>query len=163
MKTTQLVWLAAVVLTVSAVAHGTGTEVPKPAEEKPAAPFDEAKAIEALQQKIAGKENEPAGTVFENVKVLREVPAGRLLRVMQLGYARSLGVSCDHCHVAGNWASDDNEHKRIARQMAVMTTELNEKTLPAMAELAGEKPTVNCTTCHRGQEKPALSLEKTTP
>ena len=155
MKRTRLGLLAATVLTVALAAALAGAQ-----EQKPPEPFDEGKALAALQQRIAGKENEPAGAVFENVRVLGEVPAGRLLRIMQLGYSRSLGVSCDHCHVAGNWASDENEHKRIARQMAVLTRDLNEKALPAIAELAGKNPTVNCTTCHRGEEKPAVSLEK---
>lgn len=121
--------------------------------------FDAQKALEALGAAIAGKEDDPADQVFQNVKVLGDVPAKRLLAIMRMGYARSLGVSCDHCHVAGEWASDEKESKRIARQMARMTRELNEKVLPAIPELAGKQPTVNCTTCHRGQRKPALSLD----
>lgn len=130
--------------------------------EGPTAPpvsFDEEKALEALRARIAGKEDDPAEQVFENLKVLGAVPSKRLLGIMQIGYARSLGVSCDHCHVAGDWASDEKEGKRIARQMMRMTRELNETVLPAIPELAGKKPTVNCTTCHRGQRKPALSLD----
>jgi Photosynthetic reaction centre cytochrome C subunit len=129
------------------------------AEGSAAAPFDEAAALRNLETQIAGKEGEPAKVVFKNTQVLAGVPAGRLLRIMQMGYSRSLGVSCDHCHVAGDWASDANQNKRIARQMALMTNELNAKSLPAISELAERKPTVNCTTCHRGQKKPALSLE----
>ena len=121
--------------------------------------FDEQKALEALRAAMAGKEDDPADQVFKNVKVLGAVPAKRLLAIMRVGYARSLGVSCDHCHVAGDWASDEKESKRIARQMARMTRELNERVLPAIPEMAGKEPTVNCTTCHRGQRKPALTLD----
>jgi hypothetical protein len=43
--------------------------------------------------------------------------------------------------------------------MSEMTRELNQRTLPAIPDLAGKEPTVNCTTCHRGSRKPALSLD----
>ncbi len=155
MKRSKAAGLLAAAVVLGALAPRTGAEEPKDA-----APFDEAKAIEGLKLQIAGKEKEPAGTVFKNVQVLGAVPAGRLLGIMQIGYARSLGVTCTHCHVAGDWAADDNAHKRIARQMSLMTRELNDKLLPAIPELAGKEPRVNCTTCHRGQEKPALSLEE---
>ncbi|HEX5758094.1 MAG TPA: c-type cytochrome [Thermoanaerobaculia bacterium] len=149
-----------VVLAIALFDCAAAAPPPKADEPKDPAPFDEAQAIARLKQQIAGKENEPAGSVFKNVQVLGAVPAGRLLGIMKIGYAGSLGVTCTHCHVAGDWGSDDNAHKRIARQMSLMTRELNEKTLPAIPELAGKEPRVNCTTCHRGQEKPALSLEE---
>ena len=155
MKRSKAAGLLAAAVVLGVLAPRTGAEEPKVP-----APFDEAKAIEGLKLQIAGKEKEPAGTVFKNVQVLGAVPAGRLLGIMQIGYARSLGVTCTHCHVAGDWAADDNAHKRIARQMSLMTRELNDKLLPAIPELAGKEPRVNCTTCHRGQEKPALSLEE---
>ena len=36
--------------------------------------FDEAKALDALRAGIAGKEDDPADQVFQNVKVLGSVP-----------------------------------------------------------------------------------------
>lgn len=134
------------------VAPVTPTAVPAPVT------FDEAEAIRALQASIAGRENEPASRVFSNVKLHGETPAGRLLRIMELGYSRSLGVSCDHCHVATDWASDEKAAKRIARQMILFTRELNDQRLPLLSELADRKVGVNCTTCHRGEKKPALDL-----
>lgn len=122
--------------------------------------FDEREALAAVRRSIEGREHEPAGKVFQNIKHLGDIPADRLLRVMEFGYSRSLGVSCNHCHVAKDWASDEKEAKRIARQMAVLTKTLNETTLTAIPELADRKPTVNCTTCHRGERKPALSIAK---
>src|SRR5215467_14650385 len=59
-------------------------------------PFDQDQALASLRQAIAGKEEKPASEVFKNIQVLKGVPAGRLLRVMELGYAKSLGVSCTH-------------------------------------------------------------------
>jgi hypothetical protein len=107
---------------------------------------------------IAGHENEPAGQVFKNVKSLTTVPAGRLVAIMSLGYGRSLGVSCTHCHVAGDWASDDKPQKQIARDMIQMAATINTQLLANIKNLKGPQPIVNCTTCHRGQVKPALNL-----
>ena len=102
------------------------------AEEPDEAPVDESLVLIQLAETIAGQENKPAGEVFSNVQVLRSVPAGRFLRIMRLGFSRSLGVSCDYCHSSSDWASHDNAHKRIARQMAMLTEELIDKLLPAL-------------------------------
>src|SRR5690242_9361613 len=46
----------------------------------------------AVLEKIAGHENEPAEQVFKNIQSLKGMPAGRLVRVMNMGYSRALGV-----------------------------------------------------------------------
>jgi hypothetical protein len=107
---------------------------------------------------IAGREKEPAGQVFKNVKRLGSVPAIQLLAIMNTGYAKSLGVSCSHCHVVGEWASEAKPQKQIARDMAAMAATINSQLLPAIQHLRGPEPVVNCTTCHRGSIKPALDL-----
>src|SRR4051812_14945742 len=56
---------------------------------------------------IQGRTKEPAETVFKNIKSLKGVPAGRVVAIMNLGYSQSLGVSCTHCHVAGEWEKED--------------------------------------------------------
>ena len=111
-----------------------------------------------VMKTIAGKEELPAKEVFKNIKWMPEMPAGRLLRVMDMGYARSLGVGCDHCHVPGKWASDEKSEKVVARQMAQMVQTINTDLLAKVTGLDNEKAIVNCTTCHRGQVKPALNL-----
>jgi hypothetical protein len=107
---------------------------------------------------IKGKENRPAGEVFRNVQFLKDVPAARFLRMMDAGYTRSLGVTCEHCHVEDRWDADDLRPKRAAREMAVMTREINARLLK-MENLDDEESTVNCTTCHRGNIKPATELK----
>jgi hypothetical protein len=107
---------------------------------------------------IAGKEGQPASEVYQNVKLLTTVPAGRLVAIMNQGYGRSLGVSCAHCHVTTNWASDDKPEKQIARDMIQMAGTINTQLLANIKNLKGPQPIVNCTTCHRGQVKPALNL-----
>lgn len=107
---------------------------------------------------IAGKENVAAESVFKDIKVLKGVPAGRLPRIMNLGYGRSLGVRCAHCHVQDQWEKDDKPQKQIARDMADLSRTLNTELLPKIKNLKSEHPVVNCTTCHRGQVKPATNL-----
>lgn len=120
--------------------------------------FDTAAAIATLKAAIAGKENQSAETVFRNIQLLKGVPAGRVLGIMQMGFSPALGVDCTHCHVPGQWESDAKKEKQVAREMAGMTREINEKYLAAIKGLDSEKPAVNCTTCHRGEVKPALNL-----
>lgn len=114
--------------------------------------------LEAISKQIAGNESKPAGEVFKNVRMLKEISAGRLLSVMNFGYSRSLGVSCTHCHVPGKWESDEKPNKQVARDMVVMVGKINGDLLAGISNLRSSKATVNCTTCHRGQVQPALSL-----
>jgi hypothetical protein len=108
---------------------------------------------------ITGRETEPAGQVFKNIKSLNAVPAGRLVAIMNLGYGRSLGVTCEHCHVVGQWASDDKPQKQIARDMIAMAATINNQLLANIKNLKGPQAIVNCTTCHRGSIKPALNMQ----
>ena len=108
---------------------------------------------------IAGRENLPADSVFRNIEVLKGVPAGRLVRMMDMGYGRSLGVSCDHCHDTVEWESDEKRPKDVARQMMAMVGTINRELLPKIEGIESERPVVNCTTCHRGSTKPALNME----
>lgn len=114
--------------------------------------------LEAISKQIAGNESKPAGEVFKNIKMMKEVSAGRLLSIMNFGYSRSLGVSCTHCHVPGKWESDEKPVKQVARDMAAMVGKINGELLAGIGNLRSSKPTVNCTTCHRGQTQPALSI-----
>ena len=137
-------------------AQTTDSPTPTPA----AAPveFNQADALAKLREQIKGKEQEPAEKVFKNIQILKGVPAARLLAIMEMGYARSLGVNCTHCHVAEKWEAEDKPTKQIARDMAAMVKTVNTDLLKNIKNLKSETPTVNCTTCHRGQVKPALNL-----
>ncbi len=114
-------------------------------------------------QKIEGKENLPADSVFKNIKLFKGRPAGQLLRIMNGGWGRSLGVGCAHCHVVGEWDKEDKVQKQIARDMSAMVAQINAQLLPAIKNLKSERPIVNCTTCHRGDVKPALNLAADPP
>lgn len=122
--------------------------------------FDQAAAIARLREQIKGREQEPAEKVFKNIQManVKTFPAARVLAMMEMGYARSLGVNCTHCHVPDKWESDEKPQKQIARDMAAMVMRINGEMLKGIKNLQGPQPTVNCTTCHRGQIKPALNL-----
>jgi len=117
-------------------------------------------ANEVLKQ-IAGKENMAAESVFKNIKQLKGMPAGRLVRAMNLGFGRSLGVGCNYCHIVGHWADEDKPKKEIARGMMQMVSTINEEILPKIKNLGDggdDKPTVNCGMCHRGERKPGRGM-----
>ena len=122
--------------------------------------FDQAAAIAKLREQIKGREQEPASAVFKNIQTafLKTRPAGQLLAVMEMGYSRSLGVNCTHCHIPGKWESDEKATKGIAREMSAMVLRINGELLKPIKNLKSENPVINCTTCHRGEVKPALNL-----
>lgn len=87
----------------------------------------------------------------KNLKVLTAEEYGPLMRT----YTAALGVQCTYCHApGGNFASDENPHKDVARTMITMVKEMNSK------YLAGKKE-VTCYTCHRGAEEPLTAPPET--
>jgi hypothetical protein len=121
-------------------------------------PFNQEQKLEELRKKIADQKDKPAEEVFKNIQQFKGVPAARVLRIMEIGYSKSLGVNCAHCHVVDQWDKDDKPAKQIAREMADMARAINGDLLKKIKNLKGPNPAVNCTTCHRGQLKPALNL-----
>jgi hypothetical protein len=120
--------------------------------------FDQNQKLADLAKRIAGQETKPASEVFKNIQLLKAMPAGRLLKVMELGYSKSLGVNCAHCHVVDQWEKDDKPTKQITREMIKMAGTINNDYLKSIKNLKSASPIINCTTCHRGQLKPALNL-----
>ena len=131
---------------------------PTPTPAPTAAEFDQKAALAKLREQIKGREQEPASAVFKNIQIMKNRPAGQLLAVMEFGYARSLGVNCTHCHVPDKWESEEKTQKQTARDMSLMVAKINGELLKNIKNLKSESPTINCTTCHRGQVRPALNL-----
>ena len=128
----------------------TGTQQQTPAQQ----PERNSLALK-LEESIKGKENLPAEEVWKNIKIFNGRPAIQVLRIMELAYTPGLGVKCSYCHNTEKWESDEKKPKEIARQMSLMLRELN----PKLQTITGkDDATVNCTTCHRGDTKPALNL-----
>jgi hypothetical protein len=106
---------------------------------------------------LGDRKNQPASQIFTNIQIewLKGIPAENLLDIMNWGYSRALGVSCTHCHVTEDYASDEKRPKRAAREMAVMHHGVNEQ-LRQMQNLASPaaKRSIICFTCHRGAINP---------
>ena len=69
------------------------------------------------------------------------------IRPMMGAFRTALGVQCTYCHVQGDFSSDENPKKEIARHMITMVREIN-------AKFPDGKEHVTCYTCHRGAEEP---------
>jgi hypothetical protein len=91
----------------------------------------------------------------ENVKLLTDLQ-GPALRAEMQRISAALGVKCDHCHVQGNFASDEKSPKRTARRMIEMTRGLNTQFFPKHEVKEGESALgrVTCYTCHQGSTEP---------
>jgi tetratricopeptide (TPR) repeat protein len=97
---------------------------------------------------------------FTNLKVLpKDVGKRQLLDAMK-DFTQALGQRCEFCHVQKiegdfdsiDWASDENKHKNVAREMMKMANTINSDLLPESDE---GKLRVKCVTCHRGLKNPA--------
>jgi hypothetical protein len=103
--------------------------------------------IGALAQEGAKKGPPPEP---KNLKVLKGMPREQLIPVMRT-FTASLGVKCDYCHVQGDFASDENPKKDIARNMIVMSQHIGTH-FPEDG-----KHHVTCYTCHRGTTEPLVA------
>ena len=96
------------------------------------------------------KQVETAGQRFKNIKVLNDMPADQLGKVMNLMSA-SLGVNCNFCHIENDFAKDGKEEKETAREMVKMTFDLNKNYF-------GGKQEMSCNTCHQGHTHPQSAV-----
>lgn len=124
---------------------------------RPDDPPKENPLVTEMLKALGPNAKKPAGEVFRNVQLMKDVPADRFLRIMDTGYRQSLGVSCDYCHVEDRWEADEKRPKRAAREMILMVRMINDH-LHKLQEINTEEASVNCTTCHRGYVKPALQM-----
>ncbi len=95
---------------------------------------------------------------LENVKVLTGW-TGTDVREEMRRMSEALGVKCEHCHVQGNFASDEKRAKHTGRRMLQLTLALNAEFFPAHEPAAGESKLgrVTCYTCHNGSATPKVS------
>ena len=100
-------------------------------------------AVSVSAQEKGGKKGPPGPP--KNLKLLS--PDTNIIATMQ-AFRTALGVQCVYCHVQGDFASDDNPKKEVARMMITMARDIN-------AKFPDGKQHVRCYTCHRGQTEPA--------
>ena len=96
----------------------------------------------------AKKREIPAPTNLKVLKVTTGTEVGQIMRTFTAG----LGVQCSYCHVQGNFASDDNPKKEVARKMIQMAMKIN-------GEFPDGKMHVSCYTCHQGEAEPKTAPE----
>jgi len=106
--------------------------------------------LSAQQKKGDAKQSGPPPNPT-NLKVLKVSSGAEVRQIMQT-FTAALGVQCANCHVQGNYASDDNPKKEIARRMIRMTQTIN-------AQFPDGKMLVSCYTCHRGEAQPKNAPE----
>jgi hypothetical protein len=82
-------------------------------------------------------------------KNLRVLPQDTNLGQVMGSFRAALGVQCTYCHVAGDFPSDDNAKKGMARNMIRISADIN-------ANFPDGNMHVTCYTCHRGEAKPRM-------
>ena len=102
----------------------------------------------ATDRAAIAQSDKPAEQAFNNIQVLKGMPASQLMPVMHF-MRTSLGVRCDYCHVAenGKYQLDDKPAKQTARRMIQMVFDLNR-------EKFGGMMVITCNTCHQGRARP---------
>lgn len=102
----------------------------------------------------------PAPAVVEspNVKVLKGLYAQQFQEEMNF-IVQGLGVSCNSCHVRGDFANEEKPLKQTARRMLEMTKAINQQFFPDLKPADGESVLgrVTCYACHKGEQKPKLA------
>lgn len=97
-----------------------------------------------------------------NLKVLPEQTSAAELSKIMIGFARSLGVRCSHCHVGVegrpltefDFVSDERPAKQTARLMLQMVKAINENHLAKIDKAGSTRLEVSCVTCHHGVARP---------
>ncbi|QZH75057.1 MAG: photosynthetic reaction center cytochrome c subunit [Erythrobacter sp.] len=91
-----------------------------------------------------------AGEVYENVQVLGDISADEFNYLMAaITEWVSPEQGCNYCHNPANMASDEVYTKVVARNMLLMTQNVNANWSSHVAETG-----VTCWTCHRGNNIP---------
>jgi len=108
---------------------------------------------------LSAQNQQPTPTVVDSptVKILTGLLAPDFQEEMN-HMVQATGSSCNTCHVRGNFASEDNPKKIIARRMLEMTKAINQQFFPDHKPKSGESVLgkVTCYTCHQGETTPKL-------
>lgn len=87
-----------------------------------------------------------AGQKFKNVKVLKDMPADDMGKVMNI-MSESLGVDCNFCHYGYEFEKEGKKEYETSREMIRMTWDINREYFKGKQE-------VSCNTCHNGRPHP---------
>jgi Photosynthetic reaction centre cytochrome C subunit len=100
----------------------------------------------SLSRSIAVSQVKKGGAgPFQNLRILKPSEVD-----MQMNAYRSgLGADCAFCHMPADYATDDSPNKVVARQMIILTRDINAKYFSGSDQ-------VTCYTCHRGALMPLM-------
>jgi hypothetical protein len=145
--------VAVAIACTKAIAPAQQPAVPNAPPVNPNQRFNDS-VVQAFLTRLGSRQNDSAGKTFENLELanLRGVPARTFLSIMNGGYSRALGVSCQHCHDLTDFASDAKRPKLAAREMATMHRMINQE-LGKMRHIKTpptENRAISCIACHRG-------------
>lgn len=126
---------------------------------------------------VLGAQGRGGGEPPKNLQVLPKDMTRSQVTALMRNFAMALGVRCEHCHAeapaaatpaaqpAGgrggrgggpqlDYALDDKEAKKVAREMIKMVMDINGKYLPAAGLNMTDLTRVSCETCHHGLARP---------
>ncbi len=127
-----------------------GTAMAQIINPRTAAQVAAAQVLPAPQPAVP-QEGPKAREVFQNVKILGDLPVGEFTRHMTAITSWIAPVEgCVYCHDLANLADDGKYTKVVARKMIELTRNVN-TTWKQHTGVTG----VTCYTCHRGQAVPA--------
>ena len=106
--------------------------------------------------------------LYKNLKILpKNITKDQMDSVMH-HFSDALNVRCNFCHVRidstrkMDFASDDNKHKLVAREMMTLTNEINDKYFDYTGgqRAITTQLMVTCFTCHHGAKEPEVNPPK---
>lgn len=101
---------------------------------------------------------------FTNLQVLDSNITKQELMGKMKEFSTSLGVRCQFCHKGNpaegfksfDFASDEKEHKKTARAMMRMVSDINRSHLALLGHGGDGAPSASCYTCHHGYKEPVV-------
>ncbi len=106
----------------------------------------------------------PANEKATNLKVLPPDTDVHGKGSIMEDFRDALQVDCAYCHGggAGHWEKEDNPRKILARQMILMTRQINSQ-FPGTGVYPAAPSVVTCYSCHRGDARPVSLSNKNYP
>ena len=119
-------------------------------------------AIAALISVTAFAQQPPAapGAARPAPKNLTVLAPDTDIRFVMQSFTQALGVQCTYCHVQGDFASDANPKKDIARKMIAMVRQSDTFFASSTGVYPAGYHEVDCGTCHRGTTKPEIKAPR---
>lgn len=93
-------------------------------------------------------------------KNLKLLAADADIRFVMQNFTQALGVQCVYCHMQGDFASDANPKKDMARKMIAMVRQIDASFPSSAGVFPAGYHEVDCNTCHRGNAKPETKAPK---